>query len=299
MKDYFLWLAKLVTTLVALLLFITVTIQTIFTASTAQLHRAEKSSKKKVGVVEITGIIENSKEVLEKLHKHIEDDSIKGIVLRINSPGGAVGPSQAIYSAVSTLKTKKPIIAAMGALAASGGLYSALGATKVLCQPGTLTGSIGVIMQIPNFQSIAQKVGFKMITIKSGNLKDAGNSFEVMPPEVKTYLEDTAAGAHEDFIQAVADGRSLDINAVRKFADGRIILGTKAMQLKLVDGFGDVYAAGRLVFEELGEPLEEGEYPELVYPDEKFKELKKLFTTLTGGVEEAFGSHMRLMYLMQ
>src|SRR5690606_19525026 len=113
-----------------------------------------------VAVVELNGIIESGKEVVEELYKQASDDKVKGIVLRINSPGGAVGPSQDIYTAVNKLKNKKPIVASMGALAASGGLYAALGASKIYCQPGTLTGSIGVIMQLPNFTTIAEKVGF-------------------------------------------------------------------------------------------------------------------------------------------
>jgi protease-4 len=298
MKQYFLWLAKLITMLVVVVLFFTFCLGAIIAASTGAIETAQNNSKNKVAVIELNGVIEDSRKVLEKLHKHVADKDIKGIVLKVNSPGGAVAPSQAIYTAVQKLKEKKPVVVAMGSLAASGGLYVALGASKVFCQPGTLTGSIGVIMQIPNFSEITNKVGFKMVTIKSGKLKDAGNSFEPMKPEAREYLTKTAELAHKDFIQAVADGRKLDIAEVRKFADGRIILGSKAMELGLVDGYGDVYDAGREIFEILGKPLPEGEYPNLVYTEDKFGDLKKLLEPL-GRTASRLTGQMQLLYMMQ
>jgi len=270
MREYFLWLAKLCTIL-AILIFVIPALVMMFGAIEDGSKLSTSGKKKMVAVVEVTGAIMESKEVLEKLYKQIENPEVKGIVLRVDSPGGAVGPAQEIYSAVKQLKSRKPIVASMGAVAASGGLYVALGASKIFCQPGTLTGSIGVIMQLPNFTEVTRKIGVDMITIKSGELKDAGNSFRAMTDDERKYFESTISRAHSDFIDAVAAGRSLERDKVLEFADGRVLLGSDAKNLKLVDEYGDIYDAARAVFEILGEPLKENELPKLYYPKDRFQ----------------------------
>ena len=241
------------------------------------LASTDTANVNKIAVVEIQEVILDSRKVLEQLYKQAHDDSVKGIVLRIDSPGGAVGPSQEIYSAVKKLKEKKPIIASMGSVAASGGLYASLAASKVLCQPGTLTGSIGVLLQMPNFTKIADQYGFQMHTFKSGKFKDTGNSFRELNSEDKALLQETIDESYDAFISAVSKGRNIPLEQVREFADGRVILGSSALELGLVDGYGDIYDAARLVFEELGEPLEEDEMPKLIYPLDKDKIWKKFF----------------------
>lgn len=298
MKEYFVWLAKLVTGIVLLLVFIPLMIAAMISAASTAKKQIPGQLGPKVAVVELHGIIESEEEVLRKLHEHIANSDIKGIVLDINSPGGAVGPSQAIFSAVQKLKEKKPIVAAMGTVAASGGLYAALGASQVYSQPGTITGSIGVILQIPNVSELADRVGFRMVTIKSGALKDAGNSFEPIQAEARAYLEQTARRAHEDFMLAVAEGRNIPLETVRQFADGRILLGSQALDLKLVDGFGDVYDAGRAVMELAGEPLPEGEYPQLIRPEKPFASLSQILGTLSKATHKVTGG-LQLLYLME
>ena len=164
----------------------------------------------------------------------------------------------------------------MNSLAASGGLYAALGASRVLAQPGTMTGSIGVIFQLPNVSKIADQFGFQMITIKSGELKDVGNSFRPMNESDKSFLQDSVDLVREDFVQAVVDGRGLERSKVEAFADGRIILGSQAIEYGLVDEYGTIYDAGRIVHELAGEPLAEGKMPNLLIKDDKFEQIKEV-----------------------
>ena len=283
MKEYLLWTAKFVTSMVIFVVMICVALPLFFgmllagLGSQVAVEKELKEGGKTVAVVELGGMITSSKEVVEALYAQVENSKVKGIVLRIDSPGGAVGPSQEIYTAVKRLKEKKPIVASMGSVAASGGLYSALSATKVYAQPGTVTGSIGVIMQAPNFSEITKKYGVDMVTIKSGKFKDAGNSFRKMTEDERAYLQSTVNDIQDDFVQAVIEGRKLSAEKVKTFADGRIIVGRKAKELGLVDELGGVHDAAAAVFDILGEPLEEGEYPKLYYPEDKIEKLKKIF----------------------
>lgn len=278
-KNYLFWLLKVVTLFILVALFFGV----ILPGMREALEGAASLNQEKhpVAVVELDGEIIDGKEVVNQLYKQASDDKIKGIVLRINSPGGAVGPSQDIATAVARLKTKKPIIASMGSVAASGGLYSALTATKVFAEPGTITGSIGVIMQSPNATQLTKWAGVEFITIKSGKLKDVGNPFREMTEEERSYLEGLLKGVHGEFIDAVAQGRNLPREEVLKFADGRILTGLEAKELKLIDEFGNVYDAARAVFEALGEPLPPDEQPTLVYPSDRFSEIRQIFSGLS------------------
>ena len=185
----------------------------------------------------------------------------------------------------------------MNTVAASGGLYAALGASKVLAQPGTLTGSIGVILQLPNFSGITEKVGVDVVTIKSGQFKDAGNSFRPMTPAEQAYLQSTVDTAFESFKNAVAEGRDIPLEKVTPFADGRIILGSQAKELGLIDGFGDVYVGAREVYELAGEPLKEDEYPNLIKKDRKYEQLIQYLESVFS-LPIAFSSKVRLLYLM-
>ncbi len=281
MKEYFVWLSKLLTVLFLLFVIIPGVIGGLLVASKEVAGSESPFEKNVVAVVELTGVIDDTREVIQELYKQVENKRVEGIVLRIDSPGGAVAPSQDVYSAVMKLKDKKPIVASMGSLAASGGFYSAIGASKVLAQPGTMTGSIGVILQIPNFTNIMNTVGVDIVTIKSGKLKDAGNTFRPMTEEERAYLEKTANTVHEQFMQDISRARNIPMEKVREFADGRILLGNDAKALNLIDGYGDVYDAAKLVMELKGAPLKAGEIPTLYYPDEKFREFRKLLNSVS------------------
>lgn len=297
MRAYFLWLAKFITVLLLFVFIVPMLLVGVLSLG-EKAQDLHVSTDKVVAVIELTGVITDAKEILEQLYEQANDEKTKGIVLRIDSPGGAVGPSQEIYSAVKALKEKKPIVVSMGALAASGGLYSALGASKIFCQPGTLTGSIGVVMELPNFSKIMEKVGVDVITIKSGKLKDTGNSFRPMNEEDREFLQATILSAHEEFVKAVSESRSIPLDKVRTFADGRVILGSQAKELKLVDQFGDIYAAAREVFNVLGNPLTAQENPKLIYAGDKFERVRKIFESVSGW-GSFFSRSAKLQYLMQ
>jgi protease IV len=302
-REYFVWLAKFITIVVMFvvvvpILFAAVAVITAKGGDGVDIAKGVNRDHR-VAVIELNGIIGETKELVEDLYKQVEDDRVKAIVLRIDSPGGAVGPSQDVYSAIQRLKTRKPIIASMGGVAASGGLYAAVGATKVFCQPGTITGSIGVIMQVPNFTKIADKVGLDMITIKAGRLKDVGNAFRSMSDEERAYLEDLAGKVHADFISAVADGRGIPREKVETFADGRIIIGSQAKEVGLIDEFGDVYDAARKGLELAHVELGPDELPYLYYPEGKFAELKKIFQSVATWTQANLPAKIQLQYLMQ
>ncbi len=304
MKTYFLWLAKFCTMIFIFFFIVPMLLISAFSGLSGELGEKSDlssfSSKSKVAVIELNGVIQNSKEIVRELHAQAKNKKVKGIVLRIDSPGGSVGPSQDIYSAVAKLKNIKPIVASMASVAASGGLYSALAADKIFAQPGTLTGSIGVIMQIPNFQKVADKVGVDFITIKSGKFKDVGNSFRQMTVDEKQFIQGTVDEVQKDFIDAVVSGRNLAREDVLKFADGRIIVGSKALEYGLIDKIGGVYDAAREVFNILGKPLKDNEMPALYYPEDKFGKFKKYLGALSDIPKifaKGYNGHLELMYL--
>jgi protease-4 len=266
-------------------------------------RKSSLSSGDRVGVVEVTGPITDSKAVLKTIREFAEEEHIKAVVVRIDSPGGAVGPSQEIYSALRHLTAKKHVVASMGSVAASGGFYIACAAEKVYANPGTLTGSIGVIFEIPNVSGLMKWAGVEMRTLTAGKRKDSGSMFRDMTPEERSYLEDVLKDVHEQFIEAVADGRKLKVDEVRPSADGRVFTGRQAKELKLVDelgGFEDAVAAAGKMAGMTDEP------PELEYPHKDKKLLEELLgngaRSMVGGaassVLEGLGGGMGLQYRM-
>jgi len=204
----------------------------------------------KVGVIEITGVVVESKDILQQIKQYREDESIKAVVLRINSPGGGVGPSQEIYREVRKTVKEKNVIASMGAVAASGGYYIASGTSGIIANPGTVTGSIGVIMGYTNFQEIFDKIGLKPVVVKSGQFKDMGSPVREMTKEEEKILTDFVNKIHMQFVKDVSEGRSMGIEKVKLLADGRIYTGEEAKTIGLVDRLGNledaVEWAGRL-----------------------------------------------------
>jgi protease-4 len=202
--------------------------------------RADFAGGEKVGIIEITGVIADSKTALEDLKKFREDDSVKAVVLRINSPGGAVGPSQEIFREVRKTVSSKKVVASMGTVAASGGYYVAAGSNGIMANPGTITGSIGVIMGYTNFEEVFNKIGLVPVVIKSGEYKDMGSPVRDMTDEERRILQNFVNEVHDQFIRDVATGRSMDSAKVASFADGRIFSGEKAQALGLVDRLGNL-----------------------------------------------------------
>jgi protease-4 len=194
----------------------------------------------KIAIVEIKGVISQSSWIIEELRQYLEDDGVKAIILRIDSPGGGVGPAQEIYREVMKIKLKKKVVTSMGSVAASGGYYVACASDLIVANPGTITGSIGVIMQFSNFEELLKKIGIKGVVLKSGEHKDIGSPFREMTLEEKVIMQEVLNNVHQQFIQAVADGRKLDRSKVIQVADGRILTGEQAKNLGLVDQMGNL-----------------------------------------------------------
>ena len=204
----------------------------------------------KVGVVEIKGVITESRDTIHLIKRFREDETIKAIVIRIDSPGGVVGPSQEIYREVRKTIGQKKIVASMGSIAASGGYYIAAGADGIVANPGTITGSIGVIMAYTNFKKLLDKIGMTPVVIKSGEFKDIGSPSREMTPSEKKLLQAFVDQTHRQFVLAISEGRNMDIDKAASLADGRIFTGEEAVKQGLVDRLGNledaVEWAGRL-----------------------------------------------------
>jgi protease-4 len=198
----------------------------------------------RVAIVELEGTIVDVDDLLRELKAHRDNPLVKAVVLRINSPGGVVGPTQELHAAVMRLREAgKPVVASLGAVAASGGYYVAVAADRIYANPGTLTGSIGVIFQLPNVDGLMKKVGVDYVVVKAGRYKDIGNIARPMAPEERRILQTLLDDVHAQFIAAVATGRKLDPTEVVGFADGRIVSGAQAKDLHMVDALGGLEEA--------------------------------------------------------
>ena len=193
----------------------------------------------RIGVIEIKSTITSSKDTLKQIKEFRKNNLVKVLLVRIDSPGGAIGPTQEIYREIRRTIETKPVLASLGSIAASGGYYIASGCSHVMCNPGTITGSIGVIMHFPYLRGLFDKIGYDMVTIKSGQFKDIGNPAREMTPEEKQLLQGTIDEAYGQFVHDVSQGRKIPEEEIRKFADGRIIMGQTALDLKLVDSIGN------------------------------------------------------------
>lgn len=228
----------------------------------------------RVALVRIEGPILESKSIVEEIRGYVKDRSIKAIVLRINSGGGGVAPSQEIYSEVKRAVSTKQVVVSMGSVAASGAYYIASPATKIIANPGTITGSIGVIMEIPNLKEFLDKLGIKTEVIKSGKHKDIASVFRGIGKEERDILQGLMNDVHEQFISDVAESRKLPIESVRKIADARVFSGKQAVDVGLVDELGDLQHAIKVAANLAGI---EGE-PEVIS-----KKKKSLFMELIDG----------------
>jgi len=224
----------------------------------------------KVGLVRVEGVILDARTIVKKLKKYRKSASVKAVVLRVNSPGGGVAPAQEIYNEVKKLVAEKPVVVSMGSLAASGGYYISVPANWIMANPGTMTGSIGVIMEIPNIAGLMEKIGIDNQVVKSGERKDIASMFRSLEPGEREILQEVLDDVHEQFIEAVSAGRGIDVDTVRPMADGRIFTGRQAKNLGLIDELGDledaILEAGKLA-EIDGEPQVVGEEDEHSWKD--------------------------------
>ncbi|MBS0183126.1 MAG: signal peptide peptidase SppA [Nitrospira sp.] len=226
------------------------------------------STEDRIALVRVEGVILDSQTTVGELKRFSENPSVKAIVIRIDSPGGGVVPSQEIYDAVKRVRSKnnKAVIASMGSVAASGGYYIAAATDRIVANPGTLTGSIGVIMETANVEGLLQKIGVEGVVIKSGKYKDVGSPLRKMSADERGLLQAVMDDVHKQFIEAVAEGRSLELRAAQALADGRVFTGRQAKEAKLVDELGDLEDAIQLAAEVVGI---EGE-PKIVEPRRRF-----------------------------
>jgi protease-4 len=213
-----------------------------------------------VAVLQIEGAIDDSQTVLAELKRFKDMPWVKAVVVRIDSPGGAVAPTQEIFEEILRSKKQKPFIASMGGMATSGGYYIAAACDKIMANPGTLTGSIGVIMQLTNVEELMKKVGVRGVNVKSGPNKDIGSPFQPLSPEGREILQSLVDNVHGQFVTAVAKGRGMEEAKVRKLADGRIYSGAQAQQLGLIDQFGTLQDAIELAAKRAGIETEPAVY---------------------------------------
>lgn len=254
------------------------------------------TSKEGVGLIEVKGMILDSKETIRQLRYFLKRDSVKAVVLRVDSPGGIVAPSQEIYAEVKKFAAKKTIIVSMGSLAASGGYYISAPSTLIYANPGTITASIGVILKLSNIESLMDKIGIKSHTLKTGKYKDSGSPDRQFTPEDRAMLQAVIDNTHQQFVRAVAEGRKLPLEDVRKIADGRILSGEQAREHKLVDRLGTLQDA----IEEAGRLAGISGEPELLLPPKKKVNYLDLLaegaeSTFNGPLGRAAGG-MKMMY---
>ena len=248
-------------------------------------------SKDRIGLIEIKGVILDSERTVERVHKFQDNASIQGLLVRINSPGGGVAASQEIYEALNNYResTGKPVVASMSSVAASGGYYIACGVDSIVANPGTTTGSIGVIMELMDYSVLLKKIGVEVNVIKSGPFKDAGRGSRKLTRQDKAYFQKYIDNAYNQFVEVVATARQMDKSQVRKLADGRVYTGQQGFENGLVDKLGTFDEAINLL-----EAMAEIDEPSLVRPHVR---RRRLLDLLVGYLEARAQSYAKLPVL--
>jgi protease-4 len=251
-----------------------------------------KSSGDKLAVVELKDVISSSDEIVRQFKKYGDDKAIRGIVFRVESPGGGVVASQEIYEEVRKVREKgKPVVVSMGSVAASGGYYVSCGGSRIVANRGTLTGSIGVIMQFIHFNKLMDKIGVDATTIKTGKLKDAGSRFRPPTEEDKKYFDAISKNVYNQFIEVVVEERDLSREVVLGLADGRVFTGEQALDVGLIDTLGTYEDAVKIAAALAGIKGE----PRLV---KERKRRPTIFDPLLGSVKEELGD-LKQQFLQQ
>ena len=244
------------------------------------------SLRGRVGLVEIVGGIEESESIVDQLARHERDASVRAVVIRLDSPGGGVAASQEIYEAVRRIREEgKPVVASMAGVAASGAYYVACAADSIVCNPGTLTGSIGVILSFPNTEELFRKVGIKLEVVKTGKFKDVGSMWRPMTEDERKLLQDVLSNVYDQFIDAIVEGRSLAREDVLPYADGRIFTGEQALDYGFVDRLGDLEDAVELAAKMGGLP----EHPSVVRRERRRAGLFEFFDEKLNQVGQVAG----------
>ncbi|MFH1729050.1 MAG: signal peptide peptidase SppA [Pseudomonadota bacterium] len=202
--------------------------------------KVELSSKPDIGIVEVEGVILDSKMYIEGIKHFADQENVKAVIIRINSPGGSVAPCQEVYEEILRQKKKLKIYASMGSAAASGGYYIASATDRIFASPGTLTGSIGTIMDLFNLQELYDWAKIKKHTIKAGKYKDMGSPFKVMSKEEEKIFQDLADDIHDQFITDISVARNMEKEKVKALSDGRVFTGKQALENGLIDELGNL-----------------------------------------------------------
>ncbi|HPQ60397.1 MAG TPA: signal peptide peptidase SppA [Syntrophales bacterium] len=227
--------------------------------------RLDFSMGDRVGVILVQGVLADARGIIEQIDDFDGNDSVKAVVLRVESPGGGVVPSQEIYDRLKKVKENKIVVASLGAVAASGGYYIACAADKIVANPGTVTGSIGVILQFPLFEELFRKIGIGSTTIKSGKYKDMGSPFRELTPGERAFLQGVTNDIYDQFVETVLASRNIPPSRTAEIAEGKIFTGRQALELGLVDTLGSEQDAVNLAAKLSGI---EGR-PAVVYGEEK------------------------------
>jgi len=244
----------------------------------------------KIAIVDLEGIILTPKTVVEQLKKYGDDDSIKAIILHVNSPGGGVAASEEIYRAVRRVRDekKKRIVASIESVGASGAYYVSSATNKIYADEGSIVGSIGVISEWVNYGDLLRWAKLKEVTMKAGEFKDTGNPTRDLTPAEQQYLQSLIDNMHTQFIQAVADGRKLKVDEVRAIANGKVWTGQQALPMKLIDQVADFQAAVNDTAKSVGIKGE----PTLVRPE---KERKTVADLIFGDISDYLPTREKLM----
>lgn len=249
-----------------------------------------------IGLVPIDGVIFESRTIIDEIRRFRQSSHVKAVILRINSPGGSVAPAQEIYEAIRETSKIKKVVASLASMAASGGYYIASAADRVFANPGTITGSIGVVMRHSNVDELYRKIGLSTSVIKSGEYKDLGSSFRNITPREERLFQGLLDTVHGQFIDAVAAGRGMEREKVAGLADGRIFTGADARDMGLVDDLGGFQAA----LQETGRMIGIEEEPRVItLKRRKNALLEYLFGSAVGSSVQAdlLGAGEPLLYL--
>ncbi|MBF0606690.1 MAG: signal peptide peptidase SppA [Candidatus Magnetobacterium sp. LHC-1] len=247
----------------------------------------------KIALIKVEGIILSSTDTVKEIKKYRDDPSIKAIVLSVDSPGGAVVPSAEIYDEVKKTVMKKKVVVSMGSLAASGGYYISSPASKIIANQATITGSIGVIMEMANLSGLMDKIGVRSEVIKSGRYKDLASLYRGVGKEEREILQGVLDDIHGQFIEAVAEGRKMPFDRVRGIADGRIFTGKQALELGLIDKIGTLQDAIREAADMVGIKGE----PQVVTKKDDFS-LNELLSNKFGDLLPVNRTYLRINYRM-
>ena len=244
----------------------------------------------KIAVVDLEGVILSPKNTVDQLKKYADDDSVKAIILHVNSPGGGVAASEEIYREVKRIRDekKKRIVAAIESVGASGAYYVSSATNKIYADEGSIVGSIGVISEWVNYGDLLHWAKLKAIVMKAGEFKDTGNPTREMTPSEQQYLQSLIDNMHSQFIQAVADGRKMKYQDVKVIADGKVWTGQQAASMKLIDQVADFQAAVKDTAKSVGISGE----PTLVRPE---KERKTVLDLLFGDISQYLPTREKLM----